>query len=265
MINVTQDRDKYILKPTVPANTDRIDYEVTIDSNVVFVGKTRYFGGDYEVDCTDWIESYIDSKSRTDIQVGQITVYVTFTFWGSTYSQTTMSCSYHPEGTNLPVPLDDENCRYLYLELSNCGFVHYDSQYVKFRVPLLCRDKKLIGGAVNRLEKVKYIDRYGDDHNGVTTNKYEIECYVDPDWLNINTPSYGINNYRDVMLALQNSKNTIMRSFGTGDFIKIPGIDTASMTYLEGKVKDMEQVEVRSSYDAGHRLPTLKIIFEVYK
>lgn len=264
MINITQNRKRYIARPTVPSGTDRIEYQVSISDSTIFIGKTRYFGGTYEVDCSDWIESYIDGQEKAGNQVFSVTVTINFAFIGSTYTTSTSTITWSAEGTNLPMPVQDSSCPYLYIELSNCGFIHYDATTSKFKVPLLCKGGRLVSTSSDKLEKVNYIDRYGDSHNGSMTNRYEIECFIDPDWLNINAGYMGGVNYYHVMLALQNAKSAVMKSFGN-DFINIPGMMTSSTTSLEGKVKDVEKIDVRSTYSTNNRVPTLKITFEVYK
>lgn len=125
-------------------------------------------------------------------------------------------------------------------------------------VPLLIKSGKVVGKTVNNLDKTTYIDRYGDMHNSITTNKYEIECYVDPDWLSVT--SGNDLNYEKLMLAIQNAKRSFFCSTAP-----ISGMDCTSEYVMEGRVKDIEKIETYSSYNTNKRVPTYKITFEVYR
>ena len=124
-------------------------------------------------------------------------------------------------------------------------------------VPLVVVNGKIKGKTTDNLNKITYMDRYGDTHNSVMTNNYEVECYIDPDWLSVKTGDDLV--YEKVMIALQNAKKTYLCSNAA-----ISGIDCTSSFVLEGRVKDVEKVETYSSYNTSNRIPTYKITFEVY-
>lgn len=260
MINIYNNRERYILKPTVPDGTETITYEVSIAGTTIFVGKTRYFGGTYEVDCSDWIDSYIQRNNNTSML--SVVVQVVFTFdngQGSTQTQT-MQCSWSVSSVWLNKPATTGS-EYAVIQLYNSGFIH-NSDSGHFYVPLDFRNGILEGKTIDKLEKVNYIDRYGDSHNGSMTNRYELECYIDPCWLFVKTGDD--NTYEKVMMALQNAKRSVLLLKG----VSVSGIYNSSPQTawtLEGKVKDIERVETYSSYSVERRIPTYKITFEVYK
>ena len=267
MINITKNRDLYILKPTVPAGTDLISYQVSVNSVVVYAGQTRWFGGTYTIDLKDFIDAAITAAEAAGNQALSVAVSVVFTYTsdpgGSDEESTTQTMTYTwtPSvlGTDLAEPTQSSTCPFLYIELSNSGFLHYGSNSGKVKIPLMCRSGKMVGMASNRLLKTNYMDKYGDTHTGSMDNRYDIECYVDPDWLNVYTNQY---NYECVMLALQNALSSRMKS----DYaVTIPGFSGSSVTDMEGRVKDLEKVDVRSSYDVNNRIPTLKITYEIYR
>lgn len=175
MINLSVFRGKYILKPDIPVGTEEITYEVTINSTLIFVGKSRYFGGTYEVDCSDFIETYLRKGRQT------ASLNVRFIYDGGT-SQT-LSLSWSPDYINLPAidTTDTTESSYAYIELSNSGFLIGDSTTnYPVRIPLDVKNGVLSGKTINRLDKTTYIDRYADVHNGGMTNHYELKCYINP-------------------------------------------------------------------------------------
>ena len=266
MINIEKNREKFILRPTVPTGTYYIDYKVKVMNETMFLGSTKYFGAfpgftsEYEVDCEDWIESYMRRSSSTVLQV---VVTVEFTFLGyskNEIGQQTMTCSWSPNTLFINKP-DISTAPCIYLQLINSGFVHQDVTGHLY-IPLSVKNGILEGRTINNLEKVNYIDRYGDEHNGGMTNKYELECYVDPCWLYVKTGDD--NSYEKVMLALQNAQSTTMYVVGA-DISGIYNQNHNSTWSLSGKVKDIELVETYSSYSVERKIPTYKITFEVYK
>jgi hypothetical protein len=253
MINYSTNRSKYIVKPTIPDGTQVVNYTVIIDQEVIYVGKSRYFGGDYEVDCSDFIESYI-AKQTGNVSSASVTVNFTF---DDDPTVTAITCSWTPYVINLPEPAAQSP--FVYLILTNCGFVMDGGVSVK--VPLSFKNGLLDGKTVNHLEKVNYIDKYGDSHNGSMTNHYELECYVDPCWLDVKTKDDF--EYVKVALALQGSKKTALYGMGVG--ISGMSVDTSNAFYIEGKVKDIEQIETYSSYSTDKKVPSYKITFELYR
>lgn len=125
-------------------------------------------------------------------------------------------------------------------------------------LPLKVRNGQIVGKTVNNLEKTTYMDRYGDTHNSVMTNSYEIECYIDPEWLIVGTGSDL--TYEKLMLACQNAQKTYLASTAT-----ISGIESNGSFMLEGRIKDIEHIETYSSYNTNHKIPSYKITFEVYQ
>ena len=264
MISVKKYRGEFIFYPTVPSGTETIEYQVKLNDNVVYVGKTRWFGGEYSVDLEDWIDSYVADEEASGRQVYNMTATVTFIYTDGGGSTSRQVMLYYwvpsPLGVDLPRPVQSQSCPFMYIELSNCGFVHYDSPESKVRIPLLCRSGKLICGSSNRLIKTTYIDKFGDVHNGSIHNKYELDCYVDAEWLGMS--SGNSFRYECVMAALQSALSASMKCEYP---MYVPGFYGESATDLPGRVKDVEKVDVRTYYDADHKVPTLKITFEIYK
>lgn len=251
MININSIRGKYILTPTVPFDTEVIEYSVSIGGTVIFTGKSRYFGN-YEVDCSDWIDTYIVEHPNTHITT--VTVTVVFTYDGS--STQTMTLTWTPDPINLTAPSFSGS--YAYLSLTNCGFLFARTSGT-IRVPLSVTNGILDGKVIDKLDKTTYMDRYGDTYNGSMSNKYELECYIDPCWFQVETGKDL--EYEKVILALQNSQITTL----LGSDVKISGMNTSSNLFIRGRVKDIEKVETYSSYSVENKIPTLKIIFEVYR
>ena len=251
MINLSTVRGKYILKPSVPVGTKEITYEVILNSTLIFVGKSRYFGGTYEVDCSDFIETYLRKGEQT------ASLNVRFIYDGGT-SQT-LSLSWSPDYINLPA-IDTTESSYAYIELSNSGFLIGNSTTnYPVRIPLDVKNGVLSGKTINRLDKTTYIDRYADIHNGGMTNHYELECYIDPCWLEVTTGNDL--EYEKLMLAMQNADSSILNAKGC----KISGMDLFSTAQMPGRVKDVEKIETYSNYSTNKKVPSYKIVFEIYK
>lgn len=279
MTNLSITRGKYIVKPTVPSSTETIDYTVTVSgyvnniysvaSVVVFVGKTMYFGGDYEVDCSDWIESFITRNmyrngSLVNVTACTVTVDFTFTSDQGLTSTDQETISWTPESIEgLSNPTWDGACGGGRLVLYNSGFAFSTDPYNPVTIKLLTFKNRLTGQTINNIDKTTYMDRYGDTHNASATNKMEIECYVDPDWFHIG--EYSGIQYNQLMTAMQTAKKSYLGSPSTS-IIYIPGFKgTGAGAYLEGRVKDVEKVEIPYSYNVNRKVPTMKITFEVYR
>ena len=251
MINLSVLRGKYILKPDIPVGTEEITYEVIINNTLIFVGKSRYFGGTYEVDCSDFIETYLRKGMQT------VSLDVRFTYDGGT-SQS-LSVSWSPDYINLPA-IDTTESSYAYIELSNSGFLIGDSTTnYPVRIPLDVKNGVLSGKTINRLDKTTYIDRYADIHNGGMTNHYELECYIDPCWLEVTTGNDL--EYEKLMLAMQNADSSTLKIKG----YKISGMKPFIAAQMSGRVKDVEKIETYSSYSTNKKVPSYKITFEIYK
>lgn len=280
MINLSITRGKYILKPTVPADTETVDYTVsvggeyfdfnvdktTIQPSVVFVGKTRYFGGNYEVDCSDWIDGFITKYMGDGTNsVTKCTVSIDFTYTdvNNLSSGQTMSLTWTPDIINLEHPSWDNSCGGGLLMLYNSGFELIDGAAGPVIIKLNSIAGRLIGTATNKIEKTNYMDKYGDTHNAFATNRYEIECYVDPDWFQVGEYSGGI--YNQLMTAMQTSRKTYLKN-SLGSVLRINGIPgSGGNVNLEGRVKDVDKVDVYSIYSPDRKVPTMKITFEVYR
>lgn len=252
MINFSSIRGKYILKPNVPDGTEEITYEVTLNNTLIFVGKSRYFGGDYEVDCSDFIETCLRKGEQT------AALSVRFSYDGS--SSQTLVLSWSPDYINLPA-IDITGSSYAYIELSNSGFLIGNSTTsYPVRIPLDVKNGIVSGKTINKLDKITYIDRYADIHNGGMTNHYELECYIDPCWFSVTTGDDL--EYEKLVLAMQNADSAILNIKGC----TITGIeryfDTAEMA---GRIKDVESIETYSSYSTNKKVPSYKITFEIYK
>ena len=287
MINIGVDRGKYILNvrtlpniQTVLDSTDSISYQVSvfgeldgavnIPSVVVFAGACRYFGGDFEVDIEDWIDTFLTKYTYASVNGGgyydhcvtSCTVSVDFVFHNEsagTDTSRSMTYTWQPESLGLAYPDTNSDCGGAELLLYNTGWAHYDEPDRELCIPLWTMGYTLKGKTTDKLIKTNYMDKYGDMHNGSVDNRYELECYVDPDWLDVHKDIY---DYGVVMAALQASRRTYMQCV---NFISIPGMGSSGNLNLEGRVKDVEQVEVYSDYSTGRRVPSLKITFEVYR
>ena len=251
MVNLSSVRGKYILKPSVPEGTEEITYEVTINNTLIFVGNSKYFGGTYEVDCSDFIETYFRKGEQT------VKLNVVFTYDGG--STQTLSLTWYPDFLNLPV-IDITGNSYAYIELSNSGFLIGDlTTNYPIRIPLDVKNGIISGKTINKLDKTTYIDRYADIHNGGMTNHYELECYIDPCWLEVTTGNDL--EYEKLVLAMQNAGSASLNAKGC----KISGIKPFFETKLPGRVKDVERIETYSSYSTNKKVPSYKIVFEIYK
>ena len=254
MINLSALRGKYILKPDIPVGTEEITYEVIMNNTLIFVGKSRYFGGTYEVDCSDFIETYLRKGEQT------ASLNVRFIYDGGT-SQT-LSLSWSPDYVNLPAidTIDTTESSYAYIELSNSGFLIGNSTTnYPVRIPLDVKNGVISGKTINRLDKTTYIDRYADIHNGGMTNHYELECYIDPCWLEVTTGNDL--EYEKLMLAMQNADSSTLKVKG----YKISGMNFFFTAQMPGRVKDVEKIETYSSYSTNKKVPSYKITFAIYK
>ena len=278
MINISISRGIYILTPTVPSTTVQIDYTVSvsgqlngstnISASTVFVGKSRYFGGDYEVDCSDWIDAFITKYNKYNgnyTTVTSVTVSIAFTYTNddNTTSTQTKTCTWTPDTINLAAPTFDGACGSCQLVLYNSGFVNYGSSSQPLKIKILTFRGRVIGKVTNNLDKTDYMDRYGDKHNGSITNKMEVECYVDPDWYHINNNNMVF--YNQLMTAMQCAKKSVLGP-PSGSVCSIQGFTfTGGGTTLDGRVKNVEKVDIYSSYNVNQKVPTMKITFEVYR
>lgn len=164
-------------------------------------------------------------------------------------------------------------CSTAHLVLCDCGytigqtrFPHFDVVAEEFKesflpssviVPLKVKNNMLAGKTINNLDKTTYIDRYGNTHNASMTNTWELECYIDPDWILLFS-GYDYE-YEDIMLACQNAKT----SYITLENVQVSGC--TGVGPVKGRVKDIEKIETHSSYSNNKKVPTYKITFECYR
>lgn len=253
MITLTFNPFKYEIEVIPPDGTDYISYTVSIGGNQVFSGGGKYFGERYLLDCMNWIEDYIND--HLDSEITSVTVTVVFTFNdGTSQTKTLTWTAYTFPSLSMP-------CSNVYLTLSNCGFVAYNSNnsVIPVVVPLATVNGYLDGKTINNLDKINSIDKWGNIIPGSTTNHYELECYVDPDCLNIETGKDLV--YENVMLALQNAKSIYLSLNGNN----ISGmVNTSGISGFNVHVKDVEKIETYSSYSTNKKVPSLKITLEVF-
>ena len=60
---------------------------------------------------------------------------------------------------------------------------------------------------------------------------------------------------------MQNADSTILNAKGC----KISGMKPFFTTHLPGRVKDVERIETYSSYSTNKKVPSYKIVFEIFK
>lgn len=286
MINIGVNRNKYILNiKTIPniqtllMDCESISYQVSVSGEldgvisipavVVYAGASRYFGGDYEIDIMDWIDTFLTKYTYADVNGGgyydhcvtSCTVVIDLEFHKTSGASSSSSMTYvwEPEPFGITYPEDTTTCGGAKLLLYNTGWAHYNELDKELCIPLWVNGYILKGKTIDKFVKTNYMDKYGDYHNGSVENRFEIECYVDPDWLDVHRDVY---NYGVVMAAMQASKRTYLKGV---NFLTIKGMGSSGSVSLEGRVKDVEKVEVYSSYNSDRRVPSLKIIFEVYR
>jgi len=264
MINISTNRNKYILRPTVPSGTEDIQYTVYIGATTIFVGKTKYFGGTYEVDLSDFIESYLASRSY-DIYI--ISLRVLFSYDNGSSTQQ-MTYTWNADVINLPwdypaqAMLQARLCGFKMLEEWEEGSeIEYSNAPVN--IPLVITNELLAGKTINKLDKVTYMDRYGYTYNGSMTNSYEVECFIDPCWLKMSTGNDM--EYEKVILALQNAKKTVLFLNMTAESNnRISGMELYDTGLgLEVRVKDIEKIETYSSYSTSKKIPSYKLTLEI--
>lgn len=256
MINISTDRKFFIITPDMPQGTEEVYYEVYVDGSLVFTGKSGNFGGrfDYEVDVTDFVEAQLAKTPA--LNPARVQVVVDFYYDDPDRTNPdTYSMAWAPEVINLPSNWSSG----AWIQLANCGFTL--NQGMAVEIPLMVRNGLVEGKTINKLTKVKHMDRYGDEYNSSVSNRYEIECYIDPSWLKVTTRNDL--EYAKLELAMQNALTSwLILSKG----VDISGIKPAnSALSMKGRVKDVEKVETQSSYSVSEKVPTYKITFELYR
>lgn len=167
----------------------------------------------------------------------------------------------------------EDECYSATLSLVNSGFVfgtesfknevtfdlnqHTTTKPTTITIPLKVKNGMLVGKTINNIDKITYMDRYGDTHNASITNHYELECYIDDDWLG--TLTGNDINFEKLELAMQAAQKTYLCTNA-----KISGMDGGD-TMIEGRVKDVQKIETYSSYHTGNKIPSYKITFEIYR
>lgn len=264
MINTSTDRSKYIVSPTdtqIFESAYEIQYTITIANTVVFVGKSRNFYDpndfrtSYQVDCRDFIEAYIDKQINHITSVGVSVLFEFFDSTGSSIGTETKTITWNPEEISVLNPTLSGT--YAILWMLNPGFTAIGGS--QLMIPLSVKNGLIEGKTINKLEKTDWTDKYGDIHNGTTTNHYEVECFIDPCWLGVRTKDDLA--YEKIMLALQNSKRTILWYQGCNISGMTPSNTNAA---YDVHIKDVERIETYSSYSGNQKVPTYKITIEIY-
>lgn len=267
MINLSTERNKFIIVPNVPTGTSRIDYNVYVDGVLTFVGSSKYFGDDgchaYHIDISDYIETKILSDGSGAGGLSDIAIRVEWSYDGVptqvsyyTWSPDTISSTYLP-------PLNTNNNTFI--ALGNCPICCLSgNQRMHLDIPLKVYNGYVVGKTINTIDKITYINKYGDSYNGGASNSFEIECYMDSDSLNVTTNNDMI--YEKVIMALQTAGVSYLNLDKGPTSIK--GIERPNSLYqrkvLWGKVKDVEKVELYSRYNTTNKVPSLKITYEIY-
>lgn len=158
---------------------------------------------------------------------------------------------------------DIENeCPYFNLTLVNSDYVAED--YISncnaydIKIPLKVENGVLKGKTINNFDKTTYINKYGDTYNSSVTNRWELECYIDEEFVKTMTGADFV--YEDVMLACQSARNAYLTGMGKiSGFAELDGSEA-----LECRVKDIERVETYSRYNGTNKVPSLKITLEIH-
>lgn len=235
-------------------------YTVSVSdlSNPVFEGRISHVMATHEIDVSDWIDQYITRAAQNSYTTFDCTVSVVLRLYTAVSENpniTTKTVRFTPEVISLdtytPTGLDT----YAFLNCYYTGFKTSTGSAYILKVPLQTRNGMLVGKTTNKITKVGYKDRYDDEHNSIATNKIELECYVDPDWIGVKTTAD--HKYEQVMLALQ-----VGRSFTFEGNVGISGLTGLPLGTIPGHVKTVEEVITYSQYSTEKRL-TYKIIFEI--
>lgn len=126
-------------------------------------------------------------------------------------------------------------------------------------LPLKVQNGVLVGKTTHKLDKITYIDRYDDKHNSEASNRIELECYIDDEWLRTLTGDDSL--YTKIMAATQSAKETLLTGNAT-----ISGLQMISQnTSLYCRVKDIEKIETHYRYNTTNRVPSLKLTIELYR
>ena len=108
MINFSTDRGKYIIEktPAPESNIDAITYTVSLNNTTIFQGSSKYFGGKYEVDCSDWIEQWIVKQSNEGNNPIHCNLYLLFRFYVDGDNRITIGAekNWYPEILNMDTP-----------------------------------------------------------------------------------------------------------------------------------------------------------------
>lgn len=231
---------------------DMEDYDTPSEGHYSYILKQPYSIRFTEEQMREWYNRYITLDIRSDYRLDGFGFSVVYIYPQYLRQQgdgnNPMRIDYHLAGRAFP----EGDCPWFNLLLINSD-LNGD-----INVPLAVTNSVLRGKTVNNLDKISFMDRYGDTHNASISNSYELECYVDPDWLKTSTGNDL--GYEAVMAAMQSARKTLL--IGTA---KISGMRTDDLTMLNCRVKDVEKVETYSRYNGTHRVPSLKITIEIYK
>lgn len=229
---------------------DMEDYQVG-EGHLSYRLKQPYTIRYKEEDMVKWYETNVSEDVRSDYNLtgyGYSVIYIYPQYLSPVGSDNNpMRIDYHLVGSEKM-----DGCPYFNLLLMNSD-IEGD-----VNVPLQVQNGILKGKSTNRLDKVEYMDIYGDTHNSSVTNSYELECFVDSEWLK--TMTGEDLGYEELMMAMQSSRKSLL--IGNG---KISGMRTDGDTILDCRVKDIEKVDTHSRYNGNNRVPSLRITLEIYK
>lgn len=258
MIDISNQQRKNIWKPTIPDTWDGIVYKVYSNSQSIaplFQGKAIN-NDDFEIDVTDWIEQeWNRTGDATFVLPSPLYVVVENSADSSENIGEVFSMDKNAS-TIPPYTATDET--YMTLTFKNSDFKDNNGGY-DISIPLQVCNGILRGKTINNITKTTYMDRYNDIHNSTATNKIELECYVDSDWLHTLTGSD--RKYTEIMMVAQTARGTHLNGNA-----QISGFNMVTdISNLNCRVKDIQKIETYSRYNQSHPIPSLKITIEIYK
>lgn len=251
MIICDSNQRKYKLTVTPPDETEIIDYDIYLPNMTVsaYHGKTRYFGGNFELDLSDWVEACWNDPNFPSSG----TIQIDFVYDEST-TVVVKTMSYDKELISMTQPSTGN----AYIDLYNSDFKLTNVSNDHIRIPLLYENDILKGKVNNNIDKTVFMDKYGNVHNSTSDNWYEIECYfeIPP----VITKSDVV--YQQIMGAFQSARESTLYLTNS---VKISGMKCGSSTTLPCHIKDIEKVTTYSRYNTTNNVPVYKITLEIYR
>ena len=272
MINISTDQRKWIVKLTdIPSNAVQVKYIVSYEDdadeyNCAFVGKGFIIGDTYEFDLQDFVDYRLSHPevADTDYPVISYKAWWVDADGNESFAQGHDNWVIQKKSINLPIVDDPSNdqapCPAAVIRLNNSDLrpVLGSDPII---VPLVVEAGILKGEVRHKLDKITHIDRYGDTYTDSVRNKIEIDCFVDPDWLNVKTGND--ESYANAIAALQTARSTQMVvACGVSGLYK--AMYWSDYKILEGRVADVEEIKTYSKYNSNHYTRGLKVTFEVY-